>query len=143
CFRTCLQRGKMPSRMLADACSKRISRSSFPTYYHPYGHHLKASNTPLVHWLFSGETLRKAQNGILEQRGPDFAHFHADPNPHYRLPDLNGITVRRARQLIRGQNWDVVRNECWGVPHSGRRAQTRWLKLISRITSFFPLIPGR
>jgi 2-polyprenyl-3-methyl-5-hydroxy-6-metoxy-1,4-benzoquinol methylase len=114
----------------------------FPTYYHPYCHHLKVSNMPLVHWFFSGETLRKAQNGILQQRGPDFAHFHANQNPNYRLPDLNGITVRRARQLIRGQNWDIVRDECFGIPHLGRRAQTRSMKLMGRINSAFARIPG-
>jgi SAM-dependent methyltransferase len=114
----------------------------FPPYYHPYGHHLKVSEMPLVHWFFSSETLRKAQNEILKQRGPDFAHFHADPNPHYRLPDLNGITVRRARQLIKSQHWEIMRDECFGVPRIGRRAQAWPLKVMSKITSVFARIPG-
>ena len=97
---------------------------------------------PLINWFFSSETLRKAQNEILKKRGPDFVHFHADPNPNYRLPDLNGITVRRAMQIIRAQGWKIVRDERFGVPRVGRRAQTRPLKAMSRITSVFARIPG-
>ena len=113
----------------------------FPTFYHPFEHHLKVSRTPLVHYFFSGKTLRKALNEILEGRGPDFLHFQADDNPNYKIPDLNGITVGGARKIIRDQKWEVVRNENYGWPRVGRRAQSRPMKLISRCNSIFAGVP--
>lgn len=113
----------------------------FPTYWHPYEHHIKVSRMPLVHWFFSAETLRKASNEILEQRGPEFAHFQADYNPNYRLPDLNGITVRQARKLFKALDWQIVRDEYYGVPRLGRRAQTGTMRLVSKFNSVFARIP--
>ena len=113
----------------------------FPPFLHPYEHHIKVSRTPFVHWIFSGETLRLALNEVLRRRGPQFAHFHAEHNPNYKIPDLNGITVRRARKAFRDQGWVVVKNERHGVPKVGRRAQTPLLRMISRVTSVFARVP--
>src|SRR5262249_34841254 len=113
----------------------------FPPYYHPYCHHLRVSNTPFVHWLFTAETLRKAQNEVLRRRGPDFDHFQTDYVSYYQLPYLNGITVRRAWQIIKKQGWKIAEYNCFGIPHIGRRAQTGPLKLMSHITSFFARVP--
>lgn len=113
----------------------------FPTFFHPFEHHLKVSRTPFVHWFLSGETLRAALNEILRRRGPEFAHFHAEYNPNYRIPDLNGITVRRARKAFADQKWIFVRNECHGVPKVGRRAQTPLMRFASRVNSILARIP--
>ena len=131
CLRECL-------RMLAP---KGHLIAIFPTFYHPYEHHVKVSRTPLIHWFFSGETIRKALNEILRQRGPEFAHFQAEKDPNYKIPDLNGITVRRARRIIKSQNWDIIKNVCYGVPRVGKRAQTPFMRLISRFNSVFAKIP--
>jgi SAM-dependent methyltransferase len=101
----------------------------FPPYYHPYAHHLKVSKTPCVHWLFSADTLREAQNDILRERGSAFAHFQSAPDPHYRLPQLNGITVRRARRLFREGRWRVVREERYGWPRIGKGRDPAWPEL--------------
>lgn len=113
----------------------------FPPFYHPYEHHIKVSRTPFMHWFFSGETIRKALNYILTERGPEYNHFKADPNPKYRIPDLNGITCRAAWLAIKQQNWRVVRNEFPGVPRVGRRAQTKTMRAISSFNSIFARVP--
>lgn len=113
----------------------------FPPFYHPFEHHIKVSRTPFVHWIFSGETIRKALNYLLSERGPQYEHFQAEPNPNYRIPDLNGITCRAARKLIKQQGWKVVRNECYGVPRVGRGAQTRLMRGISAFSSLFARMP--
>lgn len=113
----------------------------FPPFYHPFEHHIKVSRTPFIHWLFSGETLRKALNFILSERGPEHDHFKAEANPNYRIPDLNGITCRAAWQAIREQGWEVVRNEHPGVPKVGRRAQSKPMKALSAFNSVFARVP--
>ncbi len=114
----------------------------FPTYYHPYAHHLKISYAPLAHWFFSDETLRKAQNEIYADSGSQYAHFHTEAQPYYRLPGLNGITARRAWRLIRRQKWEIVRNVRWGLPRVGRRARTPLLARVSQINSVLGRVPG-
>ncbi len=43
----------------------------FPPYYSPCDHHLsQASAVPCLTWLFSGRTLTRAYNRILDERGP-------------------------------------------------------------------------
>lgn len=113
----------------------------FPPFFHPFEHHIKVSRTPFMHWLFSGETIRTALNQILSERGPEHSHFKADPNPNYKIPDLNGITSRAAWKAIRQQGWRVVRNEHPGVPKVGRRAQSRPMKALSAINSVFARLP--
>jgi len=49
--------------------------------------------------------------------------------------------VRRARQIIKSQRWDIVRNERYGVPRVGARARTPVMKLISRFNSIFASVP--
>jgi 2-polyprenyl-3-methyl-5-hydroxy-6-metoxy-1,4-benzoquinol methylase len=113
----------------------------FPPFLHPFEHHIKVSRTPFVHWIFSGETIRKALNHLLDERGPAHAHFKSDPNPNYKIPDLNGITCRAAWAAIRQQGWKVVRNECYGVPRVGRRAQAPIMRAISAFSSLFARVP--
>ncbi|MGB6055996.1 MAG: class I SAM-dependent methyltransferase [Burkholderiaceae bacterium] len=113
----------------------------FPPIYHPFDHHIKVSRTPFLHWFFSGETVRKALNYILAERGPGYSHFIANPNPNYRIPNLNRITCRAAWKAIRQKNWRVVCNEFPGVPRVGRRAQTKAMRAISVFNSIFARVP--
>ena len=113
----------------------------FPPFYHPLEHHIKVSRTPFLHWVFSGETIRIATNYILDERGPSYSHFKADPNPNYRIPDLNGITCRAAWKAIKQNDWRVVCNESPGVPRVGRRAQTRAMQALSAFNSIFARVP--
>jgi ubiquinone/menaquinone biosynthesis C-methylase UbiE len=113
----------------------------FPPFYHPFEHHIKVSRTPCLHWFFSGETIRKALNYILDERGPTYRHFKADPNPNYRIPDLNGITCRAAWKAIKQKDWLVVRNEFPGVPRVGKRGQTKAMRAVSALNSIFARVP--
>jgi SAM-dependent methyltransferase len=113
----------------------------FPPFFHPLAHHLKVSSTPFLHWLFSGEALRLAQNEIWRERGPQYDHFHCQPSAHYRIPTLNGITVRRFWRLVRAQGWHVIADCRQGVPRVGRRAQRGLLRAINRLTTPFARLP--
>lgn len=113
----------------------------FPPYWHPYCHHLKVSGTPFVHWVFSADTLREAQNEMLHAKGSAYAHFASKKVPHYRLPSLNGITVREARRLVRQQGWGIVEEKTYGWPRIGRRARTGAFKALGAVNSVLAKLP--
>lgn len=80
----------------------------------PFEHHIKVYRMPFMHWFFSGETIRKALNYMLIERGPDYTHFKAEPNSNYRIPDLNGSPAvphgkpsnSRAGRLFVASSWN-------------------------------------
>ena len=53
----------------------------FPGYFHPTEHHLDlATKLPCIHYFFSGETLVRAYNEILEERG-EGAYWYKRQSP--------------------------------------------------------------
>lgn len=113
----------------------------FPPYYHPVGHHLKVSYMPMMHHIFNGDVLRRAQNELFVEKGAHYEHFQAEKNPHYVMPGLNGMSARRFRGLVKAQGWGVVEDVCKGVPTIGRRAQTPLFRTIRGLTSILARVP--
>ena len=107
----------------------------FPPYFNPLGHHLKTTRTPALHWLFSGETLRKLQNRRLSELGPDFAYLSVPSIDACHAPYLNGITVRRWKRLIEAEGWRIIVDRRRGLPSFGRVARHPVFRMISAFTT--------
>jgi SAM-dependent methyltransferase len=114
----------------------------FPPYFNPLNHHLKISNTPFLHWLFSGDTLRAMQNRRFHDYGDRARHFAIEDLNGYRSPYLNGITVQHFRQLVRAGAWNLVVDRRKGFPSAGERARSsRILRAMSRVSSSLAALP--
>lgn len=84
----------------------------FPSYFHPLGNHLSlVTMTPFIHYFFKGDTLIRAYNGIIEERG-DTAYWYKRDNPCLenweRCNTINGTTAAKFRFLIKAGKWKIV-----------------------------------
>lgn len=115
----------------------------FPQFYQPLEAHLgSVTKLPALHWFFAGETLAQAYNSIVSERG-EAAYWYTRSKPKLeeweRLPTLNGITVKRFRNIVDKQDW---RLEYWGrrpILTDGRRASKPFFRALSHIFA----IPAR
>ena len=116
----------------------------FPQFFQPLEAHLGAvTKMPALHWFFSGNTITKAYNEIISERGSE-ADWYAPENPklsHWeKLPSLNGITVNKFKKIIsknKGWNYDY-----WGrnpILSDGRKSKM----LIFRILRLIFILPAR
>ncbi len=109
----------------------------FPQFYQPLESHLgQATQMPALHWLFSGPVLTRAHYEICKEVGNPCCKPKLES--WERLPTLNGITVRRFRELIR-RDWAV---SYWGtnpILSDGRRARD---PLFRTLRSLF-VLPAR
>ena len=105
----------------------------FPPYYSPCDHHLsQASAVPCLTWLFSGRTLTRAYNRILDERGPAarwYSRRSRELAAWEKSHVLNGITLGGFRRALRRNPWAVELRE--HVPLFDRRAglwmPVRWV----------------
>lgn len=90
-----------------------ILLTAFPQYFQPAESHLGlVTRAPALHWFFSGRTLTAAYYEITKERGNDadwYARESPDLEPWERMRSLNGITVRRFRDIVRSQSaWKLI-----------------------------------
>lgn len=116
----------------------------FPQFFQPLEAHLgMVTKMPALHWFFSGKTLTKAYNEIINERGED-AYWYAPENKELsdweRLMTLNGITVRKFRKIIaKNKSWKI---NYWGknpILSDGRKANM----LLFRLLRILFIIPAR
>ena len=118
----------------------------FPSYFHPIEHHLSAvTRTPFIHYLFSGRTLIKAYNEIIQERG-DTAYWYKRDNPDLedweRCETINGTTAAKFRSLIKNGRWKIVHQSRLPILGVGRNvSKTPILRFVSFIISPFAAIP--
>ena len=120
---------------------------AFPGFFHPTGHHLAlVTKAPGVHYLFSAETIIKAYNEILEERG-EGAVWYARQKPGLeeweRGNTINGLTHARFRGLIRNRAWRIVERARKPVGSIGRSFAGRPIyRAALAILYPFALLPG-
>ena len=119
----------------------------FPGFFHPTGHHLAlVTKAPGVHYVFSAETIIRAYNDILDERG-EGAAWYAREKPGLeeweRGNTINGLTHARFRRLIRDRAWRIVERARKPVGSIGRRfARRPVFKAASAVLRPFALLPG-
>ena len=113
----------------------------FPQYLQPAEHHLKTTVTPCLHWVFSGSSLLALQNSMLDDLGPDYAHFKLDGLHGYRSPYLNGITVMRFRRLAMEAGFDIVLHVRQGFPRMGRRSRHPLFRMANAVNKYLSYVP--
>jgi len=119
----------------------------FPGYFHPTEHHLAlATRLPCIHYFFSGETLVRAYNEILEERG-ESAYWYKRRSPQMepweRGNTINGTTLTQFRRFIRDHNWKVVLHSRKPIGSIGRNvSKLGALALLSRPFGVATNIPG-
>jgi len=119
----------------------------FPGYWHPREHHLGlVTRFPGIHYLFSGKTLVRAYDDILEERGNTAAWYQRESpelQPWERGNTINGTTFSQFRRLIKNVNWKILRESKQPVGGVGRiGARSKLVKGVSYV--FLPLVyvPG-
>jgi SAM-dependent methyltransferase len=115
----------------------------FPGYWHPTEHHLGlVTRLPGIHYLFSGETLVRAYQDLLEKRGKAAAWYRrASPELQSweRGNTINGTTFSQFRKLLRSMNWKILRETKRPIGSVGRlTARSKLLKGVSYL--FVPLV---
>ena len=82
----------------------------FPSYWQPQEHHLGLATSALgIQYLFSGQTLVRAFNEIVHERGPSANWYQRhDPQlaPWERGHAINGTSWRAFKRLL-GDDWAV------------------------------------
>jgi ubiquinone/menaquinone biosynthesis C-methylase UbiE len=117
----------------------------FPPFFHPFAHHLKTTYTPFLHWIFSGKTLKEANNAIVAQKGEEYSHYLVDNVPeYYRLMSLNGITVSKFSKVLKEHPWELILEQKHGLPFFGKRVEKspvlRTVRDINNILCKFPVL---
>jgi len=119
----------------------------FPGYFHPFEHHLSlVTHIPCIHYFFSGNTLIKAYNEILEDRG-NRANWYKRHFPN--LADwekghtINGTTSAQFRRLIWKMDWKIILQSRKPLGAVGRGAsQKAVFRVMSSFLSPFTSIHG-
>lgn len=80
----------------------------FPSYFHPMEHHLSlVTKIPFIHYFFTGKTLIKAYNEIIESRGYD-ANWYRRKNPELQYWErgntINGTTFAKFHSMLKKDN---------------------------------------
>ena len=113
----------------------------FPSYYHPIEHHLSlVTSIHCIHYVFSGNTLIKAYNEILEKRGNTSNWYKRNPldlESWEKGNTINGTTSAQFRHFIKEGNWKIILQSKKPIGSIGRGASRH---ALFRIISF-PLFP--
>lgn len=118
----------------------------FPGYFHPIEHHLAlVTSIPCIHYFFSGGTLIKAYNEILEERGNGANWYKRDSwslENWERCNTINGTTHYQFRRLVDRIGWRVVLQSKKRIGAVGRRvAQRTAFRVVSFLLAPFSVIP--
>ncbi|MEA5421447.1 class I SAM-dependent methyltransferase [Spirulina sp. CCNP1310] len=116
----------------------------FPQYLQPFEAHLgMATNTPALHWFFSGKTISEAYINIINER--EGSHWYAPENfPLHdweRLFALNGITIHKFKKILSQQKRSVVDSKIKPILTDGRRSRKLAFKLLSSLLTPLAYIP--
>ena len=119
----------------------------FPGYYQPLEHHLAlVTMTPFLQLFFSGKTLIKAYNEILDERGEQaywYKRSSPDLEPWEKGNTINGTTVSQFNSLIKELNWRVVMNVKKPIGSIGRTvSDNKFIHLMSKLFIPLTLVPG-
>src|SRR5205085_1487873 len=119
--------------------------TAFPQFLQPAESHLgMVTRAPALQWFFSGRALTAAYHDITKERG-EAAHWYARETPELepweRMRSLNGISVRRFRQIVRSNpGW---RMEYWSTRpiFSGRGERGGAYRALSALFGTFARTP--
>lgn len=134
-----------PVRTLAECL--RVLRAGgslyavFPPFYHPAGTHFDGwlSKMPWAHVLFPCRTLVKAGSEMLTRRGESFRPN--DLRPTDKLWGLNGITIRKLRQITRELDAGVRINLTPLFSSQNRKWESWRLKYFSPLFAILRRLP--
>jgi len=118
----------------------------FPSFFHPLEHHLSlASRTPFVHYFFGRRTLLTAYSQIIAARGENaswYARSSSEPHDWERGNTINGLTVRRFRQLATRAGFVVEEQPRPPLGTVGRKAQSSWkVRAVGKLLTPFAHVP--
>ena len=119
----------------------------FPGFFHPIEHHLSlATKIPCIHYFFSGNTLIKAYNELLEERG-NAANWYKrnslDLEDWEKGNTINGTTSAQIRSLIKKMDWKIILHSKKPLGSVGRNVSKKGLfRSISLFLLPFVHIPG-
>jgi SAM-dependent methyltransferase len=96
----------------------------FPGFYHPFSHYLHlVTGTPAIHCLFGRDTLSRAYEEILDDRGEQ-ARWYRRKKPGFedweRSFMINGISKARFKRLARGSGFQPVLDYPLPLGQTGR-----------------------
>jgi len=115
----------------------------FPGYFNPIEHHLSiVTKTPFIHYFFSGKTLIKAYNEILEERPDEEAYWYKRQSPILesweRCNGINGTTLFQFKNMIKQMDWEVIHQSRKPIGSVGRNISKKALiRILSKL--FLPL----
>ncbi|MFY9556309.1 MAG: class I SAM-dependent methyltransferase [Blastocatellia bacterium] len=109
----------------------------FPPYFHPKGAHLDGyvSRMPYANLLFGSRVLRRAIDEILDERSDGYRPQALRPGD--RLYGLNGVTIRRFRQILNRSRFEVLHLEFLPLLNKMIRSFDKW-KMQYYAWVFFP-----
>ena len=115
----------------------------FPQYSQPLEAHLGlVTKIPALHWCFRGKTINRAYRDIIRERMD--ADWYAPEFPMRaweRLPSLNGITIRKFKNILSRQKWSLIDSKVRPILTDGRRSNSLFFKLVSATLTPFAYIP--
>lgn len=83
----------------------------FGGYFGPFEHHLNCiTETPFLHYFFTGKELIDVYNEILDERGDEARWYNRksrDLEPWERGNTINGTTLQKFRHQIKETGWNV------------------------------------
>lgn len=118
----------------------------FSGFYYPDAHYLHlVTGTPGVHYFFSRETLSRAYDELLDERG-ERASWYRRPQrgfePWERSFMHNGVTKRRFRDLAKATGFVVAHDHRLALGRTGRRRQRQpLLRALVPLFGLFARLP--
>jgi SAM-dependent methyltransferase len=119
----------------------------FPGFYHPKSHYLNlVTGTPCVHYFFSRETLERAYEEILDERGESARWYRRERpgfEPWERSFMTNGITKRRFRRVALEAGFAIELDHPLALGETGQLRRRRpVLALVVPIFKLLARLPG-
>jgi SAM-dependent methyltransferase len=115
-------------------------------FYYPEAHYLHlVTGTPGVHYFFGRETLNRAYEEILDERGERASWYRRSPpglEPWERTFMHNGITKRALRSMAKDAGFVIERDHPLALGSTGRRRQRqRLVRLLVPLFGLFARLP--
>ncbi|MEJ2306460.1 MAG: class I SAM-dependent methyltransferase [candidate division WOR-3 bacterium] len=117
--------------------------SVFPCYFNPIEHHLSlVTKVPFIHYFFSGKTLIKAYNEIIEERPYEETYWYKRQSstlePWERCNGINGTTLFQFKKMLKQMDWKIIHQSKKPIGSVGRNISKRALiRILSKL--FLPL----
>ena len=115
----------------------------FPPFGNPFESHLLFSQLPAIHWIFSGDTLNRAQHQLGEAKGWPPGILSETLEPWEKMPTLNGITRGSFQRAVARTGWEVVYARYCPLFTTGRRSQRNPVfRALRRLLAPLTGVPG-